>query len=146
MFILLIFFVQKILSADLVGCIYSNALQTNFIIEANDETAPEGAVWSGSICLQYWPQKYTRRRESRRQMPWIASHGKVKIHVNALSRPKINDSDPQIWACNRKLFYLLPNQNICCGYSKEPSQWDGSFEHPKHMFKLMGKKIVTILR
>ena len=24
--------------------------------------------------------------------------------------------------------------------------WDGSFEHPKHMFKLMGKKIITILR
>ena len=24
---------------------------------------------------------------------------------------------------------------------KEPSQWDGSFEHPKHMLKLMGKKI-----
>ena len=25
--------------------------------------------------------------------------------------------------------------------SKEPSQWDGSFEHPKHMQKIMGKKI-----
>ena len=24
--------------------------------------------------------------------------------------------------------------------SKEPSQWDGSFQHPKHMFKLIGKK------
>ena len=31
------------------------------------------------------------------------------------------------------------------GYSKESSQWDGSFEHPKLMFKLMGKKIITIL-
>ena len=30
-------------------------------------------------------------------------------------------------------------------YSKEPSQLDGSFEHPKHMFKLMDKKIITIL-
>ena len=29
---------------------------------------------------------------------------------------------------------------------QEPSQWDGSFEHPKHMFKLMGKKIIRILR
>ena len=28
--------------------------------------------------------------------------------------------------------------------SKEPSQWDSSFEHPKHMLKLMGKKIFTI--
>ena len=25
------------------------------------------------------------------------------------------------------------------------SQWDGSFEHQKHMFKLMGKEINTIL-
>ena len=45
-----------------------------------------------------------------------------------------------------KLFSLFLIQNICCGYSKEPSQWDGSFEHPKHMFKLMGKKIIKLLR
>ena len=36
-------------------------------------------------------------------------------------------------------------QNICCGYSKEPSQWDGSFEHQKHMLQLMDKKIFTFL-
>ena len=53
---------------------------------------------------------------------------------------------PQIRLRNRKLFFLVLNQNICCGYSKEPSHWDGSFEHPKHMFKLMDKKIITILR
>ena len=28
--------------------------------------------------------------------------------------------------------------------SLEPFQWAGSFEHPKHMFKLKGKKIITI--
>ena len=47
--------------------------------------------------------------------------------------------------CIGKLFSLFLIQNICCGYSKEPSQSDGSFEHPKHMSKLMGKKIITIL-
>ena len=26
------------------------------------------------------------------------------------------------------------------------SQWDGSCEHPKHMLKLMGQKLLTILR
>ena len=31
-------------------------------------------------------------------------------------------------------------------YSKEPSQWDDSFEHPKRVFKLMRKKIIKILR
>ena len=41
---------------------------------------------------------------------------------------------------------LFLNPNICLGYSKEPSQWDGSFEHPKQMLKLMGKKTITILR
>ena len=42
--------------------------------------------------------------------------------------------------------FLFLNQNICCGYSKEPSQCVGSFEHPKNMLKLLGKKIFTILR
>ena len=51
----------------------------------------------------------------------------------------------QIRVCIGKLFSLFLIQNICCGYSKEPSQLDGSFEHPKHMFRLMGKKMVTIL-
>ena len=35
---------------------------------------------------------------------------------------------------------LFFNQNISGGYSKELSQWDGSFEHPKHMLKIMGRK------
>ena len=43
-----------------------------------------------------------------------------------------------------KIFSLFLNQNICCGYSKELSQRDGPFEHPKHMLKLMGKKIITV--
>ena len=29
---------------------------------------------------------------------------------------------PQIRVCNRKLFFLFLNQNICCGYSKEQSR------------------------
>ena len=46
---------------------------------------------------------------------------------------------------NEILFFIFLNQNICCGYSKESSQWDGSFENPKHMFKLMDKKKIAIL-
>ena len=46
----------------------------------------------------------------------------------------------------QKLIFLFLNQKICCGYSKEPSHWDGSFEHPKQMLKLIDKKIFTILR
>ena len=33
----------------------------------------------------------------------------------------------------QKTFFLFHNQNICCGYSKD-------------MLKMMGKKILTILR
>ena len=40
-----------------------------------------------------------------------------------ISQPKLR---------NRKIIFLFINQNICCGYSKEPPQWNGSFEHPKH--------------
>ena len=39
----------------------------------------------------------------------------------------------QIRVCNRKLLFLFLNQNICCGCSKELSQWHGFFEYPKLM-------------
>ena len=51
----------------------------------------------------------------------------------------------QLKVCNRKIIFLFLNQNICCGYSKEPSQWDSSFEHRKHMPIIIGKKIFTTL-
>ena len=47
---------------------------------------------------------------------------------------------------NQKIFFLFLKQDIYCGYSKEPSQWGSSFEHLQHMFKLMDKKVFTILR
>ena len=39
-------------------------------------------------------------------------------------------------------FYLTPwfiNQTICCGYSNKPSQRDGLFEYPQHIFWLRNK-------
>ena len=42
------------------------------------------------------------------------------------------------------MIFLFLNQNMYCGYSKEPSQWDDSFEHKKYRLKIMGKKIFTI--
>ena len=46
---------------------------------------------------------------------------------------------------NHLSFFIYLNQNICCGYSKEPSQGDGSFEHPKHTFAPMEEKICILL-
>ena len=34
---------------------------------------------------------------------------------------------------------------ISFGCSKEPSQWDGSFEYPQHMFGLRMKKIIFLI-
>ena len=53
---------------------------------------------------------------------------------------------PLVMSGYQKITFLFLNQSICCGYSKEPSQWDYSFEHPKHMLKIMGKKIFISLR
>ena len=47
--------------------------------------------------------------------------------------------------CATEFFFLFLNQNIYCGYSKELSQWGSSFEHPKHMLTIMGKRIFPIL-
>ena len=42
--------------------------------------------------------------------------------------------------------FLFLNQNIRFGNSKETVRIDGLFERPKHMLKMMGKKIFTISR
>ena len=67
------------------------------------------------------------------------------VHLRSLDRLLAYRPGLQIRVCVVKLFSLFHIQNICCGYSKEPSERDGSSEHPKHMFKLMGRKIITIL-
>ena len=53
------------------------------------------------------------------------------IYIHALHFKKNQAFSLREWI--KKLNFLYLNQNICCGYSKEPSQWDGSFEQPKHM-------------
>ena len=45
---------------------------------------------------------------------------------------------PLVKSAYQKVNFLFLSQNICCGYSKEPSKWDGSFEQPKHMLKTDG--------
>ena len=42
----------------------------------------------------------------------------------------------------KKMILLFLNQNICCGYSKEPSRRDSSFEHQKHMLKMIYYTII----
>ena len=54
----------------------------------------------------------------------------------------------QIKVLNWQLFCLFLKQNIiCCGYSKQPSQWGGSFEH-QNILKFMSRvrKITIVYR
>ena len=48
--------------------------------------------------------------------------------------------------CVIKYFHFFLNQTICCWYAIEPYQLDASFEHTKHIFKLINKKILTIFK
>ena len=41
---------------------------------------------------------------------------------------------------NLKLIFFFLKECILDEQSKEPRQSDGSFEYPKHMFKVLGKK------
>ena len=71
---------------------------------------------------------------------WIFSLNSITSHQSLRL-----STGPQMRVHNWKLFFLFLSQNICCGYSKEPSHRGDSFEHPKHMFKLMEKKIIAIV-
>ena len=67
----------------------------------------------------------------------ISCHGSNSIYLIYIYRP------PDKSVIENILFLFL-NQNVCYGYSKETSQRDGSIEHSKHVFKLLGTKIITL--
>ena len=52
-------------------------------------------------------------------------------------RPFVKSAYKKIKRAYKKITFLFLSQNICCGYSKEPSQSDVSFEHTKHKFTLL---------
>ena len=71
----------------------------------------------------------------------ISGNGHKNTNYKAPASPILSIySGLQIRVRIVKLFYIFLIPNICCGYSSVDS-----FEHPKHMLKLIGKKIITIL-
>ena len=115
----------------LVACSAGQTEQTQIrqlLKKLSDQGLPCLLFWQAFCEFQPWKPTFYLRTEREKRSNIFRTFTGLQIRV-----------------CTRKLFILFLNQNICCGYSKEPSQWDGSFEHPKHMFKLMGKKIITIL-
>ena len=62
---------------------------------------------------------------------WGASYFVQWLPIWRLSqRSLLSNSGPKLKVRNEHLIFVFLNQNICCGYSKEPSQGDGSFAHP----------------
>ena len=102
--------------------------------------------WSGSklfaIVIGRRQEMPLASKELKYCKNWI---GPLNL-MNNLKRPILTFTRPLVKrAYQKKKKILFLNQNICCEYSKEPSQWDDSFEHPKNMLKLMGKRIFTII-
>ena len=66
----------KMSSVYVVCWIFLQVFQTYFCIQANsvdpDQTAPRGAVWSGSTLFAEMTFKITSRWQSRRQLLWLA--------------------------------------------------------------------------
>ena len=70
-------------------------------------------------------------------LPWAF---KVCIYAKL---PKSHDrpSDKQKFWRKIVIIFLSISSNVCFGCSKEPSHWDRSFEHLKHMYWLRNKKM-----
>ena len=64
----------------------------------------------------------------------------ILSYIRNYNRPRPLDKRLKL-----KINFFFLNQNICCGYLKEPSLWHGSFEHPKQILQIMDQKIFTIL-
>ena len=96
-------------------------------------------VNSFSVMLGQFPV-FLGGTSAKEQIKCFAQEHNTVTRLELTSNPSIPSLTPGLQIRMRigKLFSLFLMQNICCGYSKEPSQWDGSFEHPKHMFKSMG--------
>ena len=108
--------------------------------------------FGGLYCKHHEPRSDGSLRSSLIRVHSVCFHDKIALECIWIYAADVikqttfsGQTGLQIRGHTGIFFFLLLNQNICCGHLKEPSQWDGSFEHPKHMFKLMGKEINAIL-
>ena len=74
----------------------------------------------------------------------LATKALVSLHIWAGLPESLLFDHVIITEISKTKTFIFLNQRICFGCSKEPSWWDGSFEHPKCMFMLMVKEIITV--
>ena len=110
-----------------------------------------------TTCL-CWTQQRGRRHDYGRclEKAWFRCHHQRRrsvciraVCIRTILSIAIHINNPFIVSGHRlqiRVCISFFNQNICCGYSKEPSHRDGSFEHPKQMFTLMDKKLFSFFR
>ena len=60
-------------------------------------------------------------------------------HIQVIGDKFVSPTDK---SAEQKSIFHISQQKICCMYSKQPFLWYDSFEHPKHVFKLI-KTITT---
>ena len=84
---------RKPASENVVCWIFLQTYQTYFCIQANsvdpDQTAPKGAVWSGSTLFAEMTFKITSRWQSRRQLQllWLAVLAWIESRLSCVHSP-----------------------------------------------------------
>ena len=75
-------------------------------------------------------------------------HDKICYNLNRrqILASTIHSTVLKLRVCIKQLMFVVLNQNICCGQSKEPSQYDDSFEHTKPNVETDGKPHMEIKR
>ena len=97
-------------SVYVVCWIFLQTFQTYFCIQANSvdpvQTAPRGAVWSGSTLFAKMTFKITSRRQSRRLLLWLAVYG-----LNTIERDKEHQNIITMWEYQVNAF-CISSQNV----------------------------------
>ena len=104
------------LSAYVVCWIFLQTFQTYFCIQPNsvdpDQTAPKGAVWSGSTLFAKMTFKITSRWQSRRKLLWLAALGLKWPQNQSASMNLTFKALSKIAADNIVIFYYYFSKKI----------------------------------
>ena len=75
-----------------------------------------------------------KRTVSLRRFFWAPKTFAKKYGLEIIYNFMLNFlDDAETSESNKETIFLFLNKNLCCGYSKELSQWNSSFEHSKHL-------------
>ena len=89
-----------------------------------------------------WVHMFNRTHATR---SFVREFRYVNTWIKWASAQEVESASAVSYECEAKnYFFLFLIQDICCVYAKEPSLWDGSFEHPKYMLKWWVRKYLQL--